>query len=82
MDIEHCVIAELSSEVAKFRIAADKRRYNVLSICPVAHPFTLAGFGVFDAAKLQLFPDIERKKNLPAKKPAGIGMKKLLYCFF
>ena len=61
MDEEHCVIAVLSSEVAKFRIAADKRRYNVLSICPVAHPFALAGFGVFDAAKLQLFPDITRK---------------------
>ena len=43
---------------------------------------TLAGFGVFDASKLQLFPDIERKKILPAKKPAGIRMKKLLYCFF
>jgi hypothetical protein len=30
-------------------------------------PLTLAGFGVFDAAKLQLFPDIERKK-IPASK--------------
>ena len=61
MDEEHCVIAVISSEFAKFRTAADKRRYNVLSICPVAHPFTLASFGVFDAAKLQLFPDITRK---------------------
>ncbi len=76
MDIEHCVIAELSSEVAKFRIAADKRCYNVLSICPVAHPFTLAGFGMFDGAKLQLFPDMERKKILPAKMPAGNRAKK------
>ena len=76
MDIEHCVIAVLSSEVAKFRIAADNRRYNVLSICPVAHPFTLAGFGVFDGAKLQLFPDMERKKILPAKKPTGNRAKK------
>ena len=76
MDEEHCVIAVISSEVAKFRIAADKRRYNVLSICPVAHPFTLAGFGVFDGAKLQLFPDMERKKILPAKKPTGNRAKK------
>ena len=74
MDIEHCVIA-VTSEVAKFRIAADKRRYNVLSICPVAHPFTLAGFGVFDGAKLQLFPDMERKKILPAKSQQGIEQK-------
>ena len=53
-------------ELARFKQAADKRRYNVLSICPVAHPFTLAGFGVFDAAKLQLFPDIERKSFINA----------------
>jgi hypothetical protein len=47
--------------------AADKRRYNVLSICPVAHPFTLAGFGVFDVAKIHIFPDIaKKKKSLPA----------------
>ncbi len=72
MDIEHCVIAELSSEVAKFRIAADKRRYNVLSICPVAHPFTLAGFGVFDGAKLLLFPDIERKIILTSTNKQGL----------
>ena len=72
MDVEHCVIAELSSEVAKFRIAADKRRYNVLSICPVAHPFALAGFGVFDGAKLQLFPDIERKKILASTNKQGL----------
>ena len=73
MDIEHCVIAELSSEVAKFRIAADKRRYNVLSICPVAHPYALAGFGVFDAAKIHIFPDITRKRNPYQHKPAGNG---------
>ena len=71
MDIEHCVIAELSSEVAKFRIAADKRRYNVLSICPVAHPSPL-GFGVFDGAKLQLFPDMERKKILASTNKQGL----------
>ena len=70
MDIEHCVIAE-SIEVAKFRIAADKRRYNVLSICPVAHPFTLAGFGVFDVAKIHIFPDITRKRNPRQHKLAG-----------
>ena len=55
--------------ICEIRLAADKRRYNVLSICPVAHPFTLAGFGVFDVAKLQLFPDIERKN--PASQKAS-----------
>ena len=72
MDIEHCVIAELSSEVAKFRIAADKRRYNVLSICPVAHPSPLRTSGMFDVAKLQLFPDIERKKILASTNKQGL----------
>ena len=60
MDEEHCVIAVIILNL-RDPCAADKRRYNVLSICPVAHPYTLAGFGVFDAAKLQLFPDITRK---------------------
>ena len=55
--------------------AADKRRYNVLSICPVAHPFTLAGFGMFDGAKLQLFPDIARKKSCQPKCQQGIEQK-------
>ena len=58
------------SIIPRFRIAADKRRYNVLSICPVAHPFTLAGFGMFDGAKLQLFPDIERKKKSSPVQPS------------
>jgi hypothetical protein len=66
MDIEHCVIAG-PNELARFLYAADKRRYNVLSICPVAHPFALAGFEVFDDAKLQLFPDIKRKKSRQPK---------------
>ena len=35
-------------------------------------PLTLAGFGVFDGAKLQLFPDIERKKNPRQYKQARI----------
>ena len=33
------------------------------------HPFTLAGFGVFDVAKLQLFLDRERKN--PANQKAS-----------
>ena len=41
--------------------AADKRRYNVLSICPVAHPFTLAGFGMFDGAKLPRLFELAKK---------------------
>lgn len=42
-----------------------KRRYNVFLICPVSHPYTLTGFGVFDAAKLQLFSKLDKKKSLP-----------------
>ena len=37
MDEEHCVIA-VPNEFARFRIAADKRCYNVFLICPVARP--------------------------------------------
>ena len=58
-------------ELARFKQAADKRRYNVLSICPVAHPFTLADFGVFDGAKIHIFPDITRKRNPRQHRPAG-----------
>ncbi len=36
MDEEHCVIAIQTSEVAKFNMTADKRRYNVFLICPAA----------------------------------------------
>ena len=35
-DEEHCVIATLTLEFAKFKRAADKRCYTSLSICPVA----------------------------------------------
>jgi len=55
MDIEHCVIAVLSSEVAKFRIAADKRRYNVLSICSVAHPSPLRTPGCLTLQRYTFF---------------------------
>lgn len=69
MDIEHCVIAELSSEVARFRIAADKRRYNVLSICPVAHPSPLRAS---ECLTLQIYKIIlihtHTNKNCNAKK--------------
>ncbi len=36
MDEEHCVIAIQTSEVAKFNMTADKRRYNVFLICSAA----------------------------------------------
>ena len=37
MDEEHCVIA-VPLEFARFKHAADKRRYNVFLICPVVRP--------------------------------------------
>ena len=43
MDVGHCVIAKLKKEVAKFLFAADKRCYNVFSICLAAPPAALAG---------------------------------------
>lgn len=41
MDDAHCVIAVISSEVAKFEMPQIKRRYNVFLICPAAHPLPL-----------------------------------------
>jgi|GEM_PF-5181962 hypothetical protein len=41
-----------------------KRRYNVFLICPVAHPLTLAGFGVFDGAKLHKIFGMAMKKYI------------------
>ena len=64
MDVEHCVIAKLKSEFAIFEQAADKRRYNVFSICPAAPPAALADLLPAsasvrnDAAKLHIFSDI------------------------
>jgi hypothetical protein len=52
MDIEHCVIAG-PNELARFLYAADKRRYNVLSICPVAHPSPLRASGCLTVQKYE-----------------------------
>ena len=79
MDEEHCVIAIQTSEVAKFNMTADKRRYNVFSICsaapaeraktlaPPALPVALEGLRRCgnDGAKIQLFFDIKQKKIFP-----------------
>ena len=69
MDVGHCAIAEVGSEVAKFRTAADKRRYNVffyMSCRPsrrLGRTLSPASAMVRnDAAKLQHFSDIARKK--------------------
>ena len=67
MDLEHCVIA-VTNELARFLSAADKTPLQRLSYMSCRPPLTLAGFGVFDGAKLQLFPDIERKKNPASQK--------------
>ena len=81
MDIEHCVIAELSSEVAKFRIAADKRRYNVLSICPVAHPSPLRASECLTVQNYNFFPTWKEKKN-PASQKASRNRDEEIVIFF
>lgn len=60
MDDAHCVIAVISSEVAKFEMPQIKRRYNVFLICPAALPLLWpglllpnCGFGRNDGAKIQ-----------------------------
>ena len=66
MDIEHCVIAgpwNLRDSYTPQINAVTTSYLYVLS-----PTLTLAGFGVFDAAKLQLFPDMERKKNPASQK--------------
>ena len=63
MDAEHCVIA-VSILNLRDSCAADKRRYNVFSICPAAPPAALADLLPAsasvrnDAAKLHIFYDI------------------------
>ena len=49
------------NEFAKFDTPQIKRRYNVFLICPVAHPSTLTGFGMFDGAKLQRLFELAKK---------------------
>jgi len=61
MDIEHCVIAELI-RICEIHTPQIKRRYNVfyMSCRP---PLALAGFGVNDDAKIQLFRQTARKND-------------------
>ena len=63
MDVVHCVIA-VTSELARFLSAADKTPLQRLSYMSCRPLLTLAGFGVFDGAKLQLFSKLD-KKSLP-----------------
>ena len=63
MDVEHCVIA-IPIEVAKFKTAADKRRYNVFLICLVVSSETTV-------QKYELFPIWQNKKCLRKKTCGG-----------
>ena len=77
MDEEHCVIAIQTSEVAKFNMTADKRRYNVFLICPAARPLlrqdskSRLGFGWNDTAKVLTFPDMAKYIFLHVRKVNG-----------
>ena len=86
MDEEHCVIA-VPLRICEIRYAADKRRYNVFLIClpspaeqaPPAVPVALdrpprTGN---DAAKIQLFPDMERKYFVSIKIIRIFAIRKL-----
>lgn len=72
--MEHCVIAVISSEVAKFEMPQIKRRYNVFLICPAVParvPVALEwGFGGVETTvqKYKLFPTW-RKKNVQTGLP-------------
>ena len=59
MDVEHCVIAVVI-EFAKFNRAADKRRYNVFLICPVARPQP-GSLGSLTLQKYNFFPIWQKK---------------------
>ena len=60
MDVVHCVIT-VPNEVAKFNRAADKTPLQRLSYMSCHPPLTLAGFGVFDVAKLQRLFELAKK---------------------
>ena len=60
MDVVHCVIT-VPNEVAKFNRAADKTPLQRLSYMSCLPPLTLADFGAFDGAKLQLFSKLDKK---------------------
>ena len=60
MDVVHCVIA-VTSELARFLSAADKTPLQRLSYMSCRPPLTLAGFGMFDVAKLQRLFELAKK---------------------
>ena len=55
---------EAKDELARFLSAADKTPLQRLSYMSCRPPLTLADFGVFDGAKIQLFSKLD-KKSLP-----------------
>ena len=60
MDVVHCVIT-VPNEVAKFNRAADKTPLQRLSYMSCRPPLTLAGFGMFDSAKLRRLFELAKK---------------------
>ena len=54
MDEEHCAIA-VPLRICEVRYAADKRRYNVFLICPVARPQP-ESLGSLTLQKYNFFP--------------------------
>ena len=63
-------------ELARFKQAADKRRYNVLSICPVAHPSPLRASGCLTLQRYTFFPTWQEKEIPASIDQQGIGLKK------
>ena len=53
---------EAKDEVAKFNRAADKTPLQRLSYMSCRPPLTLAGFGMFDNAKLQRLFELAKRK--------------------
>ena len=58
---------EAKDEVAKFNRAADKTLLQRLFNMSCLPPPTLAGFGVFDGAKIQLFSKPDKKITFAPK---------------
>ena len=76
-------------ELARFLSAADKTPLQRLSYMSCHPPLTLAGFGVFDGAKIQLFFELtkneilQKGKSCPkTKAPLGGGAGSLLCRYF
>ncbi len=60
MDVVHCVIT-VPNEVAKFNRAADKTPLQRLFYMSCRTAVALAGFGVFDGAKLRRLFELAKK---------------------